>query len=61
MITQEGELVSSQELPFLELATIEAATDNFSDSNKLGHGGFGSVYKVINTLFLLFNVNQVKL
>ncbi|XP_019169087.1 PREDICTED: G-type lectin S-receptor-like serine/threonine-protein kinase At1g11410 isoform X2 [Ipomoea nil] len=25
--------------------TIEAATDNFSEDNKLGEGGFGSVYK----------------
>ncbi|CAL5344633.1 unnamed protein product [Camellia sinensis] len=46
-INQEGEFVSSQELPFMELATIKAATDNFSDSNKLGKGGFGTVYKGI--------------
>ncbi|CAL5408451.1 unnamed protein product [Camellia sinensis] len=32
---------------FMELATIMAATDNFSDSNKLGQGGFGTVYKEI--------------
>ncbi|CAL5408457.1 unnamed protein product [Camellia sinensis] len=44
-INQEGQFVSSQELPFMELATIMAATDNFSDSNKLGQGGFGTVYK----------------
>ncbi|KAL7244065.1 hypothetical protein ACSBR1_016319 [Camellia fascicularis] len=44
-INQEGEFVSSQELPFMELATIMAATDNFSDSNKLGQGGFGIIYK----------------
>ncbi|KAL7213369.1 hypothetical protein ACSBR2_015983 [Camellia fascicularis] len=46
-INQEGEFVSSQELPFMELATIKAATGNFSDSNKLGQGGFGTVYKGI--------------
>nr|VDC91482.1 unnamed protein product [Brassica oleracea] len=28
-----------------DLNTIEAATDNFSDENKLGEGGFGVVYK----------------
>ncbi|VVA93863.1 unnamed protein product [Arabis nemorensis] len=32
-------------LDFFEMNTIQAATDNFSLSNKLGQGGFGSVYK----------------
>nr|GMD08993.1 G-type lectin S-receptor-like serine/threonine-protein kinase At1g11410 [Ipomoea batatas] len=31
--------------------TIEAATDNFSEDNKLGEGGFGAVYKVTVRLF----------
>ncbi|XP_059432497.1 cysteine-rich receptor-like protein kinase 25 [Corylus avellana] len=44
-ITQDGELVSAEELSFMDLSTIVAATDNFSDSNKLGQGGFGTVYK----------------
>ncbi|MCH96270.1 cysteine-rich receptor-like protein kinase 10-like, partial [Trifolium medium] len=43
-ITQEGELISSDQL-FMTLATIKAATGNFSDTNKLGQGGFGTVYK----------------
>ncbi|EOA16043.1 hypothetical protein CARUB_v10004176mg [Capsella rubella] len=29
----------------LDFRAIEAATDNFSESNKLGQGGFGQVYK----------------
>ena len=33
-------------LSFFDLETIIAAIDNFSDANKLGKGGFGSVYKV---------------
>ncbi|XP_042520276.1 cysteine-rich receptor-like protein kinase 10 isoform X2 [Macadamia integrifolia] len=33
------------DLPLISLATIHAATINFSDSNILGQGGFGPVYK----------------
>lgn len=33
-------------LNFFEMHTIQTATDNFSISNKLGQGGFGTVYKV---------------
>lgn len=34
------------ELPFLDLATISNATDNFASYNKLGEGGFGAVFRV---------------
>ncbi|XP_038897081.1 G-type lectin S-receptor-like serine/threonine-protein kinase At4g27290 [Benincasa hispida] len=33
------------ELPLFDLTTISNATDNFSNSNKLGEGGFGAVFK----------------
>ncbi|AES97484.2 S-locus lectin kinase family protein [Medicago truncatula] len=33
------------ELPIFELATVLKATNNFSNDNKLGEGGFGPVYK----------------
>ncbi|KAL5972888.1 hypothetical protein ACLOJK_039694 [Asimina triloba] len=36
---------SGADLPFFSFAAIEAATDNFAPSNKLGQGGFGPVYK----------------
>lgn len=36
-------------LPFFSFRTITAATRNFSNENKLGQGGFGSVYKVTET------------
>ena len=34
------------ELPIFDWKTIVDATDNFSEENKLGEGGFGPVYKV---------------
>lgn len=39
----------SRSLEFLQFGfdTIRVATDDFSDGNKLGHGGFGTVYKVL--------------
>ncbi|KAL4368183.1 hypothetical protein GQ457_05G029850 [Hibiscus cannabinus] len=33
------------DLPYFDMSTIAAATDNFSSDNKLGQGGFGPVYK----------------
>ena len=35
------------ELQLFDLATISSAANNFSDSNLIGKGGFGPVYKVI--------------
>ncbi|XP_039139904.1 LOW QUALITY PROTEIN: cysteine-rich receptor-like protein kinase 10 [Dioscorea cayenensis subsp. rotundata] len=36
---------TSAESKWFELSTLRDATDNFSNQNKLGQGGFGSVYK----------------
>ncbi|KAM7267000.1 hypothetical protein ACFE04_009166 [Oxalis oulophora] len=38
---------SEQELPQLSFVCLASATDNFSQMNKLGEGGFGAVYKVL--------------
>lgn len=37
---------SSGEVHYFNLNTMKIATNNFSDANKLGQGGFGPVYKV---------------
>ncbi|XP_050290492.1 cysteine-rich receptor-like protein kinase 6 [Quercus robur] len=37
--------MKDQESPNISLTSICEATNNFSESNKLGQGGFGSVYK----------------
>ncbi|XP_039129032.1 cysteine-rich receptor-like protein kinase 5 [Dioscorea cayenensis subsp. rotundata] len=37
--------LTSNDLPFMDLATIQAATGGFAVENKLGEGGFGPVYK----------------
>jgi hypothetical protein len=37
-------------LPIFDLTAITKATDNFSNDNKLGEGGFGPVYKVHNNI-----------
>ncbi|XP_049931725.1 G-type lectin S-receptor-like serine/threonine-protein kinase RKS1 [Nymphaea colorata] len=39
----------NHELPQYSLRTMQAATNNFSNENKLGRGGFGVVYKM-NTM-----------
>lgn len=35
------------ELPLVDFKMVASATQNFSEDNKLGEGGYGSVYKVI--------------
>ncbi|KAL9690541.1 hypothetical protein QQ045_010943 [Rhodiola kirilowii] len=37
--------IGSADVLQLDFETVKAATDNFSNDNKLGQGGFGSVYK----------------
>ncbi|CAL5410951.1 unnamed protein product [Camellia sinensis] len=41
-----NEISAVQSLQF-DLATIQVVTNNFTDDNKIGEGGFGSVYKGI--------------
>jgi hypothetical protein len=36
------------DVPYFDLESILAATDSFSNANKLGEGGYGPVCKVIS-------------
>ncbi|KAI8525207.1 hypothetical protein RHMOL_Rhmol13G0211500 [Rhododendron molle] len=40
-----GDDISTVQSLQYDLGTIQAATNNFSDDNKIGEGGFGAVYK----------------
>ncbi|URD98746.1 receptor-like protein kinase [Musa troglodytarum] len=44
-LRRNDEEVRSVESLLFDLATLRSATNNFSDANKLGEGGFGPVYK----------------
>ncbi|KAL2555430.1 G-type lectin S-receptor-like serine/threonine-protein kinase SD1-1 [Forsythia ovata] len=45
-LTRQGEVQNTEdlELPLFDLATLSAATVNFSSENMIGEGGFGPVY-----------------
>jgi CTP-dependent riboflavin kinase len=40
------------DVPYFDLESILAATESFSDANKLGEGGYGPVYKVISIVLI---------
>lgn len=42
----EGNQANGPDLPSFNFNSVAAATNNFSEGNKLGNGGFGTVYKV---------------
>ena len=42
--------IGQEHVIMFNLENIKSATRNFHDDNKLGEGGFGSVYKVCVTI-----------
>ncbi|XP_021296996.1 cysteine-rich receptor-like protein kinase 10 isoform X2 [Herrania umbratica] len=42
--SDDDEIITAESLQY-DFDTIKAATNNFSDENRLGQGGFGAVYK----------------
>lgn len=46
MSYDENDIKWKIELNIFDRSTLATATKNFSNQNKIGQGGFGSVYKV---------------
>ena len=44
--SKQESLEDNSELPLFDLDTILAATGKFCSTNKIGQGGFGTVYRV---------------
>jgi hypothetical protein len=51
--TTNPEDIQSIDSLIIDVSTLRAATENFAEANKLGEGGFGSVYKVQYNPYIL--------
>ena len=52
LVCEDGDIDETSTTDWLQYSfgIIKQATDDFSENNKLGQGGFGLVYKVNNKL-----------
>jgi hypothetical protein len=55
MYSAEAEDMETVDSMMIDVSTLRAATGDFDESNKLGEGGFGSVYKVLKEQFLVIS------
>ena len=47
-MTQALKKIRNSQCTVFDFLTLQKATENFLEQNKLGHGGFGMVHKVSN-------------
>lgn len=48
MYSAEAEDMEAVDSMMIDVSTLRAATGDFDESNKLGEGGFGAVYKALD-------------
>lgn len=48
--------VKLEERMLINFEKLVTATNNFHEANKLGQGGFGSVYRVMQIPFMLYSI-----
>ena len=56
LTSEAADRIQSEESLQFAFSTIRDATEDFSEKNRLGQGGFGAVYKVVNDILLVLHI-----